>query len=296
MRGYTKYRSNLYLKVYDNEDDYTNVLANTMTKQLIDDLAPELVECSPIGWKESKNYKGIFTLWIPSNCMDWNVLDYVESWAQQANQHIWLGLNKHTEEFFVGDEVDYCLAADWNFDIENYSIQEQQHTSLGEAEYQLKYNLPKRLINKEDVHQYASLLTTAVLDCIACLPINLSNFVVVSIPATEEKQKKLAWKLAKHIAKKIERPFIKATLKSEKPQMKEQTVEDKVRIWRKIFCDEDMLDFSDDILGANILIIDDLYQSGASIWCFAEYLKECCDARTVIAITPVKALKDGGNK
>ena len=81
MREYTKYRSNLYLKVYDNEDDYTNVLANTMTKQLIDALAPELVECSPIGWKESKKYKGIFTLWIPSNCMDWDVLDYVESWA-----------------------------------------------------------------------------------------------------------------------------------------------------------------------------------------------------------------------
>ena len=183
------------------------------------------------------------------------------------------------------------LAADWNIDLES-----QKRTFIGEAEYQLKYNLPKGLINKEDAHQYASLLTTAVLDCIACLPINLSNFVVVSIPATEEKQKKLAWKLAKHIAKKIERPFIKATLKSEKPQMKEQTVKEKVRIWRKIFCDKDMLDFSDDILGANILIIDDLYQSGASIWCFAEYLKECCDARTVIAITPVKALKDGGNK
>lgn len=120
--------------------------------------------------------------------------------------------------------------------------------------------------------------------------------LMASHTCDRRKTKKLAWKLAKHVAKKIERPFIKATLKSEKPQMKEQTVEDKVRIWRKIFCDEDMLDFSDDILGANILIIDDLYQSGASIWCFAEYLKECCDARTVIAITPVKALKDGGNK
>lgn len=70
MREYTKYRSNLYLKVYDNEDDYTNVLANTMTKQLIDALAPELVECSPIGWKESKNTKGFLhfgfqvTAWI----------------------------------------------------------------------------------------------------------------------------------------------------------------------------------------------------------------------------------------
>ena len=296
MGEYRKCRSNLYLKVYDNEDAYTNISVNAMTKQLIDALAPRLVACSPIGWKESKNYKGLFTLWIPSNCMDWALLNYVESWAQQANQHIWLGLNKHTEEFFVGDEVDYCLAADWNFDIENYSIQEQQHTSLGEAEYQLKYNLPKGLVKKEDAKQYISLLTTAILDCLDCLPINVSNFVVVSIPATEENQKKLAWKLAKRIAKETDRPFIKATLRREKPQMKEQTVYDKVRIWRGIFSHKDMLDFSDDILGANVLIIDDLYQSGASIWCFAEYLKKCCGARTVIAITPVKALKDGGNK
>ena len=258
---------------------------------LLQEISPHLISCSPKGWKESSNIPGNYNLWIPNDRMDWEALENVETWAERANQHIWLGTNKNTAPYFCGDEVDYCLAADWNIDLES-----QKRTIIGEAEYQLKYNLPKELINKEDAHQYASLLTTAVLDCIACLPINLSNFVVVSIPATEEKQKKLAWKLAEHIAKKIDRPFIKATLKSEKPQMKEQTVEDKVRIWRKIFCDEDMLDFSDDILGANILIIDDLYQSGASIWCFAKYLKECCDARTVIAITPVKALKDGGNK
>ena len=55
--------------------------------------------------------------------------------------------------------------------------------------------------------------------------------------------------------------------------MKEQTIEDKIRIWRHIFTDGDMLEFSSNIRGTNILIIDDLYQSGASIWCFAEYLK-----------------------
>lgn len=290
MIEYKKTRSKFWLKIFDDEATHTNISANKMVMGLLQEISPHLISCSPKGWKESSNIPGNYNLWIPNDRMDWEALENVETWAERANQHIWLGTNKNTAPYFCGDEVDYCLAADWNIDLES-----QKRTIIGEAEYQLKYNLPKELINKEDAHQYASLLTTAVLDCIACLPINLSNFVV-SIPATEEKQKKLAWKLAKHIAKKIERPFIKATLKSEKPQMKEQTVEDKVRIWRKIFCDEDMLDFSDDILGANILIIDDLYQSGASIWCFAEYLKECCDARTVIAITPVKALKDGGNK
>ena len=291
MIEYKKTRSKFWLKIFDDEATHTNISANKMVMGLLQEISPHLISCSPKGWKESSNIPDNYNLWIPNDRMDWEALENVETWAERANQHIWLGTNKNTAPYFCGDEVDYCLAADWNIDLES-----QKRTIIGEAEYQLKYNLPKELINKEDAHQYASLLTTAVLDCIACLPINLSNFVVVSIPATEEKQKKLAWKLAKHIAKKIERPFIKATLKSEKPQMKEQTVEDKVRIWRKIFCDEDMLDFSDDILGANILIIDDLYQSGASIWCFAEYLKECCDARTVIAITPVKALKDGGNK
>ena len=291
MIEYKKTRSKFWLKIFDDEATHTNISANKMVMGLLQEISPHLISCSPKGWKESSNIPDNYNLWIPNDRMDWEALENVETWAERANQHIWLGTNKNTAPYFCGDEVDYCLAADWNIDLES-----QKHTFIGEAEYQLKYNLPKGLINKEDAHQYASLLTTAVLDCIACLPINLSNFAVVSIPATEEKQKKLAWKLAKHIAKKIERPFIKATLKSEKPQMKEQTVKDKVRIWRKIFCDEDMLDFSDDILGANILIIDDLYQSGASIWCFAEYLKECCDARTVIAITPVKALTDGGNK
>ena len=291
MIEYKKTRSKFWLKIFDDEATHTNISANKMVMGLLQEISPHLISCSPKGWKESSNIPGNYNLWIPNDRMDWEALENVETWAERANQHIWLGTNKNTAPYFCGDEVDYCLAADWNIDLES-----QKRTIIGEAEYQLKYNLPKELINKEDAHQYASLLTTAVLDCIACLPINPSNFVVVSIPATEEKQKKLAWKLAEHIAKKIDRPFIKATLKSEKPQMKEQTVEDKVRIWRKIFCDEDMLDFSDDILGANILIIDDLYQSGASIWCFAKYLKECCDARTVIAITPVKALKDGGNK
>lgn len=197
MIEYKKTRSKFWLKIFDDEATHTNISANKMVMGLLQEISPHLISCSPKGWKESSNIPDNYNLWIPNDRMDWEALENVETWAERANQHIWLGTNKNTAPYFCGDEVDYCLAADWNIDLES-----QKHTFIGEAEYQLKYNLPKGLINKEDAHQYASLLTTAVLDCIACLPINLSNFVVVSIPATEEKQKKLAWKLAKHIAKK----------------------------------------------------------------------------------------------
>lgn len=184
MIEYKKTRSKFWLKIFDDEATHTNISANKMVMGLLQEISPHLISCSPKGWKESSNIPGNYNLWIPNDRMDWEALENVETWAERANQHIWLGTNKNTAPYFCGDEVDYCLAADWNIDLES-----QKRTIIGEAEYQLKYNLPKELINKEDAHQYASLLTTAVLDCIACLPINLSNFVVVSIPATEEKQK-----------------------------------------------------------------------------------------------------------
>ncbi|WP_419048200.1 phosphoribosyltransferase [Gemmiger sp.] len=291
MIEYKKTRSKFWLKIFDDEATHTNISANKMVMGLLQEISPHLISCSPKGWKESSNIPGNYNLWIPNDRMDWEALENVETWAERANQHIWLGTNKNTAPYFCGDEVDYCLAADWNIDLES-----QKHTIIGEAEYQLKYNLPRGVLSKENVFGYASILFHAIFDCIDCLPIDLDDFIVVSMPSVKEKQNKLAWLLAEHVADAKGALFVKATLKRDKPQMKEQTIEDKIRIWKHIFTDGDMLEFSSNIRGTNILIIDDLYQSGASIWCFAEYLKECCDARTVIAITPVKALKDGGNK
>lgn len=290
MVEYKRARSKFWLKIFD-DDASTNISTNRMVMGLLQKVSPRLISCSPTGWKESLNFQNTYNLWIPNNRMDWNALASVEAWADKANQHIWLGTNKNTAPYFSGDEVDYCLAADWNIDIES-----QQRTIIGEAEYQLKYNFPRGILSQESAHGYASILSGAILDCINCLPIDLNNFIVISMPSVKEKQKKLAWQLAEYIAQANGYSFVKATLKRDKPQMKEQAIGDKIRIWRDIFTDGSMLEFSSDIRWANILIIDDLYQSGASIWCFAEYLKQMCGARTVIAITPVKALKDGGNK
>lgn len=291
MREYTRDRSKLWFRVFDEND--INVSANGMTKGLLKKVSPGLIDYSPTGWRESKNYKDNFNLWIPYNRIDRFCLlelGKIEAWAEQANQHIWLGTNSYTEDYFSGEEVDYCLAADWNMYFDTW-----ERTTIGEAEYQLKYNLPRGVLSQEDVAEFSDTLVSAICDCIACLPFNLGNFIVTAIPAVTANQNKLAWKLARYTANEVGASFMQATLAQGKPQMKEKSIDDKIHIWRKIFADKDALELSHKVRGEKILIVDDLYQSGASIWCFAEFLKEECGAKKVIAITPVKALKDGDN-
>lgn len=292
MSEYSRDRSKLWVKVFN--EDHINISANSMTKRLLKRVSPELINYSPTGWRESKNYEGIFNLWIPNDQIDDDCLlelKRMEAWADQANQHIWLGTNSYTQDYFSGEEVDYCIAADWNMYFGT-----GKHTAIGEAEYQLKYNLPRGVLSEKDVTEFANALASAICDCAACLPFNLSNFIVTAIPATKENQCKLAWELAKYTANEVGAPFMEATLAQSKPQMKEKSISDKIYIWRKIFADKDALELSHKVRGEKILIVDDLYQSGASIWCFAEFLKEECGAKKVLAITSVKALKDGDNQ
>jgi len=292
MREYTRDRSKLWLRVFD--ENHINISANGMTKSLLKRVSPELTVYSPTGWKESQKYRDIFNLWIPNDRIDESSLaelDRMEAWAEQANQHIWLGTNSYTEDCFSGDEVDYCIAADWNMHFTTW-----ERTSIGEAEYQLKYNFPKGILREKDVNKFADTLTSAICSCIACLPFRLNDFIVTAIPAVKESQYKLAWQLARYTANEVGAPFMESTLTQDKPQMKEKSINDKIRIWRKILSDKDTLKLSRRVKGEKILIVDDLYQSGASIWCFAEFLKEKCGAKKVMAITSVKALKDGDNQ
>jgi phosphoribosylpyrophosphate synthetase len=52
---------------------------------------------------------------------------------------------------------------------------------------------------------------------------------------------------------------------------------------------------SDPVKKKTVLIVDDLYQSGTSIWAYAEYLK-FLGASKVFAIVSVKSLKDSDNQ
>lgn len=281
---------NLFHTVAYLNDDSTTICANSMTKDLINLTFPYLKALSPTGWRYKK--ENFYTLWLPDDRIDCNSLCKIKNWAELASHYIWLGLNKNISRYFTGAEVDFCIAADWNYLFENL----EKRTVVGEAEYQLKYKVPSNLVPSLQVLQYKNIAKNAIMSCVDLLPKKIENLVVTTIPATRGRQYGFAYSLARFVAQKLQVPFVKITLMNEKPQMKNQTVEDKLRIWDEIYSDPHNLDIPYEICGKDILIIDDLYQSGTSIWRYAQYLKYRCDVKYVIAATLVKSLKDSDNK
>lgn len=288
MYEFKKNRSNFYMKIWDN-NDCINISVNAMVKHLLDLIAKKFVASSPTGWKKSKNYQELYNLWIPRNRIDEDLLQYIIDWAEKANSYIWLTTNKNTKDFFCGNEIDFCLAADWN-----YVFETNKRTPIGEAEYQLKYQLPKGLLNIDDIKKYEKLIKNTLYSSIDSLHFDKHDFLVTTIPAVKENQNKLSWEIAKWISNKYDMEFLKGTLLSNKPQMKEQEVGNKIQIWRKIYKKPSNICLSCDVSGKNVLIVDDLYQSGASIWCYAEMLKSL-GANIVVAVAAVKSLRDGDN-
>lgn len=284
---FTRERSGLYISVHDNGNSI-NISANDMSINLINGCFQDLVYCSPTGWRKSAHHDNISTLWLPNDCVDEEEIYAFIQWADNANKHIWLNLNRNTKDYFSGEEIDYCVACDWNYDFGAES-----RTLLGYAEWLLKYHADEyteteRIRCEEVVNQ-------ALINCINCLPSDISQYVIVPIPAVRYKQDKLAWKLAEMVSSYLEAPIYPMTLIKDKPEMKQQPVAEKIRIWRSIYQADELIDIPEELYGRKVIIVDDLYQSGASIWCLAEYLKQVHQVASVIAISLVKSRRDSDN-
>lgn len=282
----TRTRSNFWIRVFANEDDAFTCLTNEHTHNLIDILYPEIEELSPKGWSSASG--GNYHLWIPEDRANSEVIEEFTDWAERANQHIWLQKNKNIGDYF-SDELDFCLAYDWNIDFVS-----QKRTEVGEAEYQLKFQYSKGHISEEEASPYFDALSDALLCCCEFLPINSKrDLFVTAIPAIPEEQNKLAWAMADFIQQNYGGDFLTATLLKSKPQIKSLGVNDRLEIWEYIY-KNNLVQISAPVQGKTVLIVDDLYQSGVTMWYYAQYLKEM-GARKVVGLVAVKAQKDRGN-
>ncbi len=77
--------------------------------------------------------------------------------------------------------------------------------------------------------------------------------------------------------------------------MKGLPVAEKIPEWEKVYRCQDCVKLQGNVKDRTVVVIDDLYQSGATIWCYARYLKRC-GAKYVLGVPCVKALKDTGNR
>lgn len=278
-------RSDFWIIIHKNDDAY-NITTKDKYVDIINYFFPILEDNSPTKWRESKNYADMSSLWLPDGCYNQNIMTEFINWCNEVTKDVlWLDLNKNIEEYF-DDELDYCIASDFNY------VYGGDRTEIGEAEYQLKYNIEK--LSTEDRNEYATIIMSKMLNNCKYIPLNNRlNWCVSPMPATESGKTKLAWQMSKEMSKQLKLPFIKPVLCCEKPQMKQLSIKEKIETWEEIYYKGGVM-LDNQVRRKNVIVVDDLYQSGATMWEYAKFLK-FLGARSVFGIVCVKSLKDSDN-
>lgn len=75
--------------------------------------------------------------------------------------------------------------------------------------------------------------------------------------------------------------------------MKQLSTKEKIGTWEKIYYNDGVI-LDNQVRGKNVIVVDDLYQSGTTMWEYAKFLKTL-GARFVFGIVCVKSLRDSDN-
>jgi predicted amidophosphoribosyltransferase len=122
--------------------------------------------------------------------------------------------------------------------------------------------------------------------------------LITHIPSSDPKQGNLTSLLAGHAHEHIDagkRPVssVEMKLSQKKDALKALDLERKRMEWERLF-EAGAVSISDSVDDATVVVVDDLYQSGTTMWSFARYLKQQ-GARHVLGLVCVKTLRDTDN-
>jgi hypothetical protein len=220
-------------------------------------------------------------LWFPPDALNDEDIEDIHAWRDKFERYVLLGLNAHIAGHFA-NELDFCMALDFNIDPSA-----QKRTIFGEAEYQLKY---------QSSRQHQQILVNALAEALSDLPFPAAyrgNFCISCVPGSPE-EASVQCQLASAVGKKLGIEFIDADLHCDKPGLKGIGVEKKIPIWQGLY-DANCVVLSGPVKGRVVVVVDDLYQSGATLWMYAKYLKTQ-GAKHVFGLPCVKSLRDTDNQ
>ncbi len=291
---YTRSRSAFWMRLNENPDGSVNIFISGELVGVFSNHFPRIVNSAPKGWQNSNG--GTKNIWIPSDRASVIDLESIKRWAEFAgNQSVWLMTSK-LSDCFSGSELACCVAADFNSIFDENGI--HGRSELGEAEYRLKYHANE--LSPDEGQHYCEVMSNALLAVYDLLPLRKISFggnstpVVSSIPANENSGG-FARVLAGHVAQKKEAEFMEPKLLNPKPQMKELNVQQKVSTWSSIYGVPGNVNYGGiSFSGKDIVIVDDLYQSGVSMWAYAKHLKDL-GADRVFGLVGVKSMRDSDN-
>jgi phosphoribosylpyrophosphate synthetase len=294
---YNRQRSAFWMRVNENDDGGYNFFIADAVMPVFQHHFSEVEEASPTGWKPAKNHT--HNIWVPPNRADKIDVEKVRRWAEFAgNQCVWLSLSRHLQGRFSGTELECCVAGDFNFTT-NDAGKIGARSTLGEAEYRLKYHLKE--LSTEEKQQHIEVMVRALRGILAVLPLRIGSIWLGTPPAisripSQTDSSRIAQAFAKHIAEQHDLTFIAPTLSVPKPKMKELSIDEKIDTWTAIYAQPNAVEIDlDSVRDKTIVVVDDLYQSGITMWAFAKYLKRL-GARRVFGIVCVKSMKDSDNQ
>lgn len=273
---YNRERSNFILEIRIFEN-FIVIGANSLTTELIESV-----------W----NFENFFKRqWITQNYKpntfsfsydEWN--DYLGykflNWVKKSISFLWIKLNRNIQDLFQGDELEFCICADWNKRFDTF-----EHTFMGQIEFEMKY---RNIYTQKTVEFVKNYLKIGVSY------LNKQNLLITTIPYEPQDEGKLAVGLRNVVGEITNANTLKSTLLSEKPSMKNLTLQEKAMFWQELY-ESGQVELDYQVGGRNILIVDDLYQSGVSMWAYAKYLKSL-GAKKIYGVALVKSLRDDDNK
>jgi len=240
--------------------------------------APILEECFPqIDFNFSAGDKGTCTTEISlSN----EQAQAIENLLDVFKKHILLKKNKNIEPYF-SDELYQCFALNYNRE-ELPGTDITEYTHFGSLEHKAKED---RDIDArgELVEAFANLCENH--------PIYGKTQIIIPIPPNLSKTFHLPVELARELAEKTGKKDGTALIRKvkETPKLQDLSLDQKVKALRGA------IEITGDVDGKSVILIDDLYQSGSTMWTVAKLLKKN-GAKRVLGLACVKSWRDTDNQ
>jgi predicted amidophosphoribosyltransferase len=252
---------------------------------------PDIIASSRTGWRDSQwgsNKYAYFARLSPEH------IAQIQDFITMYQRMVVVGINRHLASNFAA-ELDACVCLDFNkAEQESGSM---PRTEIGELEYLAKYQHDHAAIGK---------LVNVMGNALNWIPISCSldrtiQRCVTYVPPEPDKE----YHLPREIARQLTQPnastlsgapfgsLVDATLAGAKASLKNATLDEKRTEWQRLTT-PGAITLSRPVSGCAVYVVDDLYQSGTTIWTYARYLKSA-GARWVFGIVCVKSLRDTDN-
>jgi predicted amidophosphoribosyltransferase len=236
-------------------------------------------------WRQVTNKSGklVSFLSFEPDALSEEELEVVGEWKERFAQYVLIGLNRNIVTSFFS-ELDFCLALDYTF-IDKYP--RKVHTLYGRAIYQLK--------NQNNI-QALGILSGGLSMALQELTLMFrTRSPVISIVPSPVDQCSVPRKLAKAVSHNTGIEFVDCSLHCSKQKLRGLSLSEKAPEWDRLYDCPECVQRSVDVEGKTVFLIDDLYQSGTTLWSCAKNLKKA-GATCVVGLVCVKTWRDTDNQ